>query len=53
MSVTNKYNIINPLEGSRTPILRTGILCVIHYTTRGEFNNTLSVQILIAMVNNN
>lgn len=27
--------IASPLEGNRTPILRTGILRVIHYTTRG------------------
>lgn len=42
-----------PLEGNRTPILRTGILCVIHYTTRGRYNNNISLQMLFVRVNKN
>ena len=30
-------SLSNPLERNRTSILRTGILCVIHYTTRGKY----------------
>ena len=31
------------LEGNRTPILRTGILRVIHYTTRSKYVNQITV----------